>query len=66
MKPESQHSDEGLRRHYHKTSVEKPKELVIIEAAVFILVAQAVVINRLAGLDYPIWKSHETAQIGSP
>ena len=46
--------------------ISQPKELVIIEAAVFILVAQAVVINRLAGLDYPIWKSHETAQIGSP
>jgi CBS-domain-containing membrane protein len=46
--------------------ISQPKELVIIEAAVFILVAQAVVINRLAGLDHPIWKSHETAQIGSP
>ena len=46
--------------------ISQPKELVIIEAAVFILVAQAVVINRLAGLDYPIWKNRETSQIGSP
>jgi CBS domain-containing membrane protein len=36
--------------------ISKPKELVIIEAAVLILVAQALVINRLAGLPYPLWK----------
>jgi CBS-domain-containing membrane protein len=42
--------------------ISKPKELVIIEAAVVILVAQAFVINRLAGLSYPIWKKHETSQ----
>ena len=42
--------------------ISQPKELVIIEAAVFILVAQAFVINRLAGLAYPIWKIHETSQ----
>ena len=34
----------------------KPKELVIIEAAVLILVEQALVINRLAGSPYPLWK----------
>jgi CBS domain-containing membrane protein len=28
----------------------KPRELVIIEVAVFLLVAQALMINRLAGL----------------
>jgi CBS domain-containing membrane protein len=33
----------------------KPRELVIIEVAVFLLVAQALVINRLAGLPYPVW-----------
>lgn len=32
------------------------KALVIIEAAVFLLVAQAFVINHLAGLPYPFWK----------
>jgi len=42
--------------------ISQPKELVIIEAAVFILVAQAFVINRLAGLSYPIWKNHEISQ----
>jgi CBS-domain-containing membrane protein len=40
--------------------ISKPKELVIIEAAVFILVAQALVINRLAGLPYPLWKCRDT------
>ncbi len=39
--------------------ISKPKELVIIEAAVFLLVAQAVVINRLAGLPYPFWRYHQ-------
>jgi CBS domain-containing membrane protein len=38
--------------------ISKPKELVIIEIAVFLLVAQALVINRLAGLPYPLWKYH--------
>ena len=35
--------------------ISKPGELVIIEVAVFLLVAQALVINRLAGLPYPLW-----------
>jgi len=34
-----------------------PRNLVIIEVAVVLLTAQAFVINRLAGLPYPIWKS---------
>jgi CBS domain-containing membrane protein len=33
-----------------------PRNLVIIEVAVVLLTAQAFVINRLAGLPYPIWK----------
>jgi CBS-domain-containing membrane protein len=37
--------------------ISKPRELVIIEAAVFLLVAQALVINRLAGLPYPLWNA---------
>lgn len=41
--------------------ISKPRELVIIEAAVFLLVAQALVINRLAGLKYPLWKHAEEA-----
>lgn len=35
--------------------ISKPRELVIIEVAVFLLVAQALIINRLAGLRYPLW-----------
>jgi CBS-domain-containing membrane protein len=35
--------------------ISKPRELVIIEVAVFLLVAQALLINRLAGLPYPLW-----------
>lgn len=37
--------------------ISKPWELVIIEVAVFLLVAQALAINRLAGLPYPLWNS---------
>lgn len=37
--------------------ISKPRELVIIEVAVFLLVAQALVINRLAGLPYPLWNA---------
>jgi CBS domain-containing membrane protein len=37
--------------------ISKPRELLIIEVAVFLLVAQALVINRLAGLPYPIWNA---------
>jgi CBS domain-containing membrane protein len=33
----------------------KPEYLVIIEIAVILLTAQAWAINRLAGLDYPLW-----------
>ena len=37
--------------------ISKPHELLIIEVAVFLLVAQALVINRLAGLPYPMWNA---------
>lgn len=37
--------------------ISKPIELVIIEVAVFLLVAQALAINRLAGLGYPWWNA---------
>lgn len=42
--------------------ISKPKELVIIEVAVFLLVAQALVINRMAGLPYPTWKHPESSK----
>lgn len=35
--------------------ITKPHQLVTIEIAVAILTLQAIVINRLAGLDYPLW-----------
>jgi CBS domain-containing membrane protein len=42
--------------------ISKPRELVIIEVAVFLLVAQALVINRLAGLPYPLWNAAAPTQ----
>ena len=36
--------------------IAQPKELVIIEVAVFLLTAQALAINWLAGLPYPVWR----------
>jgi len=41
--------------------ISKPGELVIIEVAVLLLVAQALVINRLAGLPYPLWNAVDTS-----
>lgn len=38
----------------------KPKYLVIIEVAVILLTAQAWVLNRIAGLDYPLWEKKPT------
>lgn len=35
--------------------VTRPFYLVVIEVAVVLLVAQALIINRLAGLNYPLW-----------
>jgi len=40
--------------------ISRPRELVIIEIAVVLLVAQALVINRLAGLPYPLWTGEST------
>jgi CBS domain-containing membrane protein len=40
--------------------ISKPGELVIIEVAVLLLVAQALVINRVAGLPYPLWNAVDT------
>lgn len=37
--------------------IAKPRELVIIEIAVLLLAAQALLINRLAGLPYPLWNT---------
>jgi len=37
-------------------AISRPAHLVIIELALVLLVVQAIVINRLAGLDYPLWR----------
>src|SRR5579872_482027 len=42
--------------------ISKPRELVIIEIAVFLLVAQALLINRLAGLRYPLWNAADATE----
>jgi len=39
--------------------VTRPVYLVVIEVAVILLTAQAFLINRLAGIDYPIWSKRQ-------
>ncbi len=39
--------------------ISKPKELVIIEAAVILLTMQAFAINRIAGIPYPVWSKQK-------
>ncbi len=43
--------------------ISQPKHLIVIEAAVILLVAQAFVINRIAGLPYPIWKAEHSPNL---
>lgn len=40
--------------------ISKPVHLLMVETAVFLLVAEAVAINRLAGLAYPWWENRVT------
>jgi len=40
--------------------ITQPKNLVIIEIAVVLLTAQALAINRLAGIPYPLWRHRKT------
>ncbi|WP_242394331.1 HPP family protein [Anaeromyxobacter oryzisoli] len=42
--------------------VTRPAHLVVIEVAVAVLTLQAIVINRLAGLDYPLWARRTPAR----
>ena len=37
--------------------ISQPRELIVIEIAVILLAAQAFVINRIAGIRYPIWRN---------
>lgn len=46
--------------------ISQPRELLIIEVAVVLLTAQALAINRLAGLPYPLWKSTSLPSALSP
>jgi CBS-domain-containing membrane protein len=39
--------------------VTRPVYLLVIEVAVILLTAQAILINRLAGIEYPIWSKRE-------
>jgi CBS-domain-containing membrane protein len=41
--------------------ISRPFDLVLIEAAVALLTLQAIVINRLAGLNYPLWARRDEA-----
>jgi CBS-domain-containing membrane protein len=43
--------------------ISQPRELVIIEVAVILLTAQALAINRLAGVPYPVWRKRNPAGI---
>ena len=46
--------------------VTKPTYLLLIEVAVGLMTVQAVVINRLAGLDYPLWAKRQPATSQKP
>jgi CBS domain-containing membrane protein len=46
--------------------ITRPYHLLIVEAAVAILVLQALVINRLAGVDYPVWAAVAGSGQGGP
>ncbi len=35
--------------------ISQPKELVVVEVAVILLTSQSFVINRIAGIPYPLW-----------
>lgn len=45
--------------------VTQPVYLVMIEVAVALLAVQAIIINRLAGLPYPLWARRQAPGIGS-
>jgi hypothetical protein len=45
--------------------ISRPAYLVVLELAVALLVAQAIVINRVTGVRYPLWASVPTPKIGA-
>jgi len=46
--------------------ITRPLHLVEIELAVGVLTLQAIVINRLAGIDYPLWARDESPPVRVP
>lgn len=46
--------------------VTRPFHLFIIELAVALLVLGAIVLNRLAGIDYPIWSPRQATSLSPP
>jgi CBS-domain-containing membrane protein len=44
--------------------VSRPAYLAVLEAAVGLLVGQAIIINRLTGVRYPFWASVPAPKIG--
>src|SRR5262249_13010898 len=44
--------------------ITRPAHLVIMEIAVALIVAQAIVVNRCAGIEYPLWSKRD--QFASP
>ncbi len=46
--------------------ISHPKELVVIEIAVILLTAQALVINGIAGISYPLWRGHVSGATIAP
>jgi CBS domain-containing membrane protein len=45
--------------------VTRPAYLVVLEAAVALLVVQAILINRLTGVRYPLWANVPTPRVGA-
>ncbi len=43
-------------------AIVRPLHLALVEVALALLVLQAIVINRLAGLDYPLWRPRVAAR----
>ena len=46
--------------------ITRPYHLLIVEAAVAILVLQALIINRLAGIEYPVWAATARLEPAEP
>jgi CBS-domain-containing membrane protein len=45
--------------------IAQPKDLIVIEAAVILLTVQAFVLNRLAGMPYPLWSHQPSSADGA-